>query len=78
MVDYKELYSILFNAITDALEQPSHENYGLAKDLLIAAQQKTEELYIASEEENPLACSSRQGGYTYCRFARQWKQFCVL
>ena len=50
MVDYKELYSILFNAITDAIEQLGNENYGTAKELLIAAQQKTEDLYINAED----------------------------
>ena len=49
MADYDKMYSLLFNAITDALEQIEQQNFGSAKDLLIAAQQKTEEIYITAE-----------------------------
>ena len=49
MADYDKMYSLLFNAITDALEQIEKQNFGSAKDLLIAAQQKAEELYITAE-----------------------------
>ena len=38
MEEYKKMYLLLFNAITDALEQMEQQNYGTAKDLLIAAQ----------------------------------------
>ena len=43
------LYSMLFNAITDAVAHIDASNYGLAKDELIAAQAEAEELYIESE-----------------------------
>ena len=46
MTDYKAMYLLLFNAVTDALE-----NYGEASALLIAAQQKAEELYMDSDGE---------------------------
>ena len=49
MANYEKMYSTLFNAITDALEQIEQQNFGSAKDLLIAAQQKTEEIYITAE-----------------------------
>ena len=49
MPDYKKMYLLLFNAITDALENLADNNYGAARDLLIAAQQQTEELYINAE-----------------------------
>ncbi len=49
MADYDKMYSLLFNAITDALEQIEKQNFGSAKDLLIAAQQKAEGLYITAE-----------------------------
>ena len=49
MADYDKMYSLLFNAITDALEQIEQQNFGSAKDLLIAAQQKAEEIYITAE-----------------------------
>ena len=49
MANYDKMYSLLFNAITDALEQIEQQNFGSAKDLLIAAQQKAEEIYITAE-----------------------------
>ena len=49
MPDYEKMYHLLFNAATDALEQIEQQNYGSAKDLLIAAQQKAEEIYITAE-----------------------------
>ena len=45
-VSYKEMYLKLFNSITDALNQPEQQNYGSAKDILISAQQTTEDMYI--------------------------------
>ena len=50
MVDYKTLYALLFNAMTDALEQIDAQNYGAASETFIAAQQKAEEIYINSED----------------------------
>lgn len=50
IMDYKPLYLLLFNATTDALEQLDAQNYGDARDVLIAAQQKAEEIYINSED----------------------------
>ena len=48
-IDYEKMYHLLFNAITDALEQIEQQNFGSAKDLLIAAQQQAEEIYITAE-----------------------------
>ena len=48
-MDYEKLYHLLFNAITDAVEQMESQNYGDAKELLVAAQQKVEEIYITAE-----------------------------
>ena len=48
-MEYEKLYHLLFNAITDALEKMEGQNYGDAKNLLIAAQQKAEEIYITAE-----------------------------
>ena len=50
MTNYDKMYSLLFNAITDALEKLEKQNFGDAKDILISAQQKTEELYIRSAD----------------------------
>ena len=49
MTDYQKLYTTLFNAVTDALEHMEVPNYGDAKELLISAQQKTEEIYITAQ-----------------------------
>ena len=49
MEEYKKMYLLLFSAITDALEQMEKQNYGTAKDVLIAAQQQAEEIYITAE-----------------------------
>ena len=42
MTDYKAMYLLLFNAVTDALEKMDRQN---------AAQQKAEELYMDSDGE---------------------------
>lgn len=48
MSDYQKLYSILFNAITDTLEDLGKQNYGMAAERLMHAQLTTEALYIES------------------------------
>ncbi len=50
MTDYQKMYTKLFNAVTDALEKIEAQNYGDAKALLIAAQQKAEEMYVTSSD----------------------------
>ena len=47
-MNYEKMYHLLFNAITDALEQMEKQILGSAKDLLTTAQQKTEEIYMES------------------------------
>ena len=47
-MNYAKMSPLLFNAITDALEQMEKQNLGSAKDLLTTAQQKTEEIYMES------------------------------
>ena len=49
MEDYAKLYHLLFNAITDALEQMNAQNFGSAKEILVSTQQKAEEIYITAE-----------------------------
>ena len=51
MPDYEKMYHLLFNAITDALEQIESQNYGNAKAQLISAQQKAEEIYITAKNK---------------------------
>lgn len=50
MPDYKKMYLILFNAITDALEALNTQKFVLASTRLIEAQQRTEALYIGAHE----------------------------
>ena len=45
---YKQMYLSLFNSITDALEENNIERI---KQILVAAQIKTEEMYIDSSED---------------------------
>jgi hypothetical protein len=47
MPDYQALYFKLFAAMADAVEHMEHENYGLARQTLIKAQQEAEEEYLS-------------------------------
>ena len=48
-MNYQKMYTLLFNAITDALKQMESQNLGTAKETLITAQQEAEELYMSAE-----------------------------
>ena len=50
-MDYKQVYFLLFNRITDALCAIENSNYGTAKEILIKAQQETEEIYMDNDTE---------------------------
>lgn len=52
-MDYKKMYLTLFNALTDAIEQLERADYGSAREILIRAQQQTEEIFIESEDPAP-------------------------
>ena len=49
-MDYQKLYLTLFNAFTDAVEQLDQQNYGMAREILIKAQQQAEEAYMRESE----------------------------
>ena len=49
MVDYQKLYTIIFNAVTDALNALDEQNAGQAKEILRTAQQAAEERYMETE-----------------------------
>ena len=55
MPDYQKLYTLLFNAITIALEDIKKRNYGAAQERLMDAQIHSEALYIAQTggDDNP-------------------------
>ena len=50
MIDYKTMYIKLFNAVTDAINCIQQGSCGTAKEILMQAQQDTEEFYICGEE----------------------------
>lgn len=49
---YKRAYFLLFNVITDALEEMEQRNLGNAQALLMKGQQDAEELFLAAREED--------------------------
>ncbi len=51
---YEKMYSKLFNAITDALEQMENYNYGLAERILRDGQKKAENIYMREEDEDEI------------------------
>ena len=51
MPNFETIYFGLFNAMTDALTAMEARNYGAARDILIAAQQKAEDAYIDEDTE---------------------------
>ena len=48
--DYQKLYTLLFNKITDALEQINVGNPDGAAIILVEAQRTAEELYVSGRE----------------------------
>ena len=50
-MDYQKMYYIMFNAVTDAVRMIEKQNYGLAGEVLQAAQKLCEEVYIEACEE---------------------------
>ena len=48
-MDYKKLYFHLFNSVTDAIEAISAHDSLAALNILIRAQQETEEMYMDEE-----------------------------
>ncbi len=50
MPDYRKMYLLLFNAVTDALAELEHQNPGRAALVLQKAQADTEEMYIQGED----------------------------
>ncbi len=51
MTDYRQMYLMLFNSITDALNSMDGLDFGAARRMLEAAQQKTEAIYMAADGE---------------------------
>ena len=45
MQNYQKLYTIMFNAATNALRQIKEEDYAAAREILETAQRQTENMY---------------------------------
>ena len=50
-MNYEQLYYPLFNACTDAITQIDEQNYGMARRILMEAQQKAEQQFMEQESE---------------------------
>ncbi len=51
MENFPKYYTLLFNAITDAIGDMDQKNYGAARERLVKAQQDAEEAYLDAEDE---------------------------
>ncbi len=51
MTNYKELYVLMVDASERAIEAIEKQNYGAAKEILIAAEQDCEERYISAPQQ---------------------------
>ncbi len=51
MQNYKDLYIHLFGAVSDAIDELEKMNLGNAKQILIHAQQESEETYLKIGEK---------------------------
>ncbi len=49
MPDFKSMYFHLFNHVSDAIDAIEQQNFGQAKEILIAAQQQAEDEYVESD-----------------------------
>ena len=49
--NYEELYHLMVNASEDAIAAIEKQNYGQAREILIAAEQEAEERYLQQTEE---------------------------
>ena len=51
MVDFEKLYHLMVNASEDAIAEMEKQNYGSAKEILIAAEQRCEGIYIDAPQD---------------------------
>ena len=50
METFPKYYTLLFNAVTDAIEDIDQKNFGAARARLVKAQQDAEDAYLDAEE----------------------------
>ena len=51
MADYAQLYARMVDASERAITEIEKQNYGAAREILIAAEQQCEELYVSAPEK---------------------------
>ena len=51
MADYAQLYARMVDASERAIAEIEKQNYGTARDILIAAERQCEELYVSEPEK---------------------------
>ena len=54
--DYQILYAMLFNTVTEAVEQMENQNFGMAKELLLRAKRDGERCCFPDAGEGPYDC----------------------
>ena len=52
MTIYQKLYSMMVDASEKAISEIEKQNYGTAKEILIAAEQSCEEHYISTPQQH--------------------------
>ena len=63
MLDTQKQYLHLFNAMTSAIDAIDACNYGMAREILAAAQQQGEEAYLDAETEaGEMEAGETEGG----------------
>ena len=53
MENYQKLYARMVDASERAISEIERQNFGTAKEILSAAEQECEELYISEEKKQP-------------------------
>ena len=51
MENFPKYYTLLFNAVTDAIEDVDQKNYGAARARLVKAQQDAEDFYLRQDDK---------------------------
>ena len=74
-MDYQPLYHKLFNACTDALEALEHQNFGQARDRLMAAQQEAEDACLSQTDSPEQAEPQRSACVCFCPWTVLLKKF---
>ena len=55
MENFPKYYTLLFNAVTDAIRDLDNQNYGAARARLVKAQQDAEDAYLDAGDRGALS-----------------------